>query len=458
VSANAANAFAAAHSVSTGPVVDRIVPCAVPPTSADVVIIGGGIVGVCAALEIAERGLSVTLCEKGIVAGEQSSRNSGWVRQTGRDSREMPLIVEALRQWRAMNERAQAETGYRECGVLYVGASLADEERFQGWVDEVADFDIGAKIIRGEELSRLMAGAAVEFPCGMYVAGDGCAEPQLAAPAIARAAQARGAIVVEHCAVRGIERAAGRVSAVVTERGTIRCSTAILAGGAWSSLLCAALNVVLPQLKVLIPIFRTAPVPDGPIPCTWLKDLGYRRRLDGGYTINAASGFGFPLVPDSFRFMADFLPLLRREWRTFRPLLNAQAWREWRSRQAPRIDGPAIFEDLRILDPAPNATQNSGTMRAMAALNPRFKDVPVLQEWAGYIDVTPDLTPCIDAVDAVPGLTLATGFSGHGFGIGPGAGRLCAEIALGESPCVDPRPFRLSRFRDGSPLVLGAEI
>jgi glycine/D-amino acid oxidase-like deaminating enzyme len=449
---------AALHAGSTGPVVDRILPGAELPKAADVVIIGGGIIGVCAALAIAERGLSVTLCEKGIVAGEQSSRNSGWVRQTGRDLRELPLIVEALRLWRGMNARVGAETGFRECGVLYVGASGADEQRFQTWIASVAPFEIGAKIVRGEELAGLMGGASATFPCGMYVAGDGCAEPQLAAPAIARAAQARGAVIVEHCAVRGIERSAGRVSGVVTEQGTIRCAVAILAGGAWSSRLCADLGLVLPQLKVLIPLFRTAPVPDGPVPCTWLKDLGYRRRLDGGYTINAASGFGFPLVPDSFRFLGDFLPLLRREWKSFRPLINDQARREWRSRRPTPLDAPALFEELRILDPATNPAQNAATLRAMAILNPRFKDVSVLQQWAGYIDVTPDLTPCIDAVAAVPGLVLATGFSGHGFGIGPGAGRLSAELALGETPCVDPRPFRLARFRDGSPLVLGAEI
>jgi glycine/D-amino acid oxidase-like deaminating enzyme len=443
---------------TTGPAVDRILPGAVLPKATDVVIIGGGIIGVCAALAIAQRGIAVTLCEKGIVAGEQSSRNSGWVRQTGRDIRELPLIVEALRQWRGMNALTGAETGFRECGVLYVGASGEDERRFQAWVDSVAHFDIGARIVRGKELSGLMGGARVEFPCGMYVASDGCAEPQKAAPAIARAAQAHGAVVLERCAVRGIERAAGRVSGVVTEHGTIRCGTAILAGGAWSSLLCAGLGIALAQLKVLVPIFRTAPVPQGPEPCTWLKDLGYRRRLDGGYTINAASGFGFPLVPDSFRFMADFLPLLRREWKTFRPLINDQSWREWHTRRPPRLDAPGVFEQCRILDPATNPALNARTMRAMAALNPAFKDVAILQEWGGYIDVTPDLTPYIDAVEAIPGLVVATGFSGHGFGIGPGAGRLSAEIALGDTLCVDPRPFRLSRFRDGAPLVLGAEI
>ena len=71
----------------------------------DVCVIGGGIIGVSTALELAERGLSVAVVEKGVIAGEQSSRNWGWCRQMGRDPREVPLVLEALRLWRGMNER-----------------------------------------------------------------------------------------------------------------------------------------------------------------------------------------------------------------------------------------------------------------------------------------------------------------------------------------------------------------
>ena len=74
----------------------------------------------------------------------------------------------------------------------------------------------------------------------------------------------------------------------------------------------------------------------------------------------------------------------------------------------------------------------------------------MVQEWAGLIDVMPDVVPVISAVDEVPGLVIATGFSGHGFGIGPGAGRLVADIVTGSNPIVDPTPFRFSRFTDGS--------
>jgi glycine/D-amino acid oxidase-like deaminating enzyme len=111
-----------------------------------------------------------------------------------------------------------------------------------------------------------------------------------------------------------------------------------------------------------------------------------------------------------------------------------------------------------VLDPAPDKTLNREAREAMARLFPQFRDVPVVQEWAGYIDATPDVIPYIGAAGAVPGLTVAAGFSGHGFGIGPGAGRLAADLATGQAPSVDPAPFRLSRFSDGSPIVLGPEI
>ncbi len=84
------------------------------PTRTDVVIIGGGIIGASTALELAERGISVVLCEKGIIAGEQSSRNWGWCRQMGRDPREIPLAKLSLNLWGKMNERTGGETGFRQ--------------------------------------------------------------------------------------------------------------------------------------------------------------------------------------------------------------------------------------------------------------------------------------------------------------------------------------------------------
>ncbi|SVD14259.1 uncharacterized protein METZ01_LOCUS367113, partial [marine metagenome] len=95
------------------------------PANTEVAIIGGGIIGVAAALTLAERGIPCALFEKGVIAGEQSSRNWGWCRQQGRDPRELPLIIESLRLWRDMNHRVGAETGFVTCGI----ASLATSEQ-----------------------------------------------------------------------------------------------------------------------------------------------------------------------------------------------------------------------------------------------------------------------------------------------------------------------------------------
>jgi glycine/D-amino acid oxidase-like deaminating enzyme len=441
-----------------GPYVDSIVSDEVMPAATSVVVIGGGIVGTFAALTLAGRGVPVVLCEKGFIACEQSSRNWGWCRQAGRDEREMPLIVQSLQLWRDMNRLTEADTGFRQCGVLYVGESESDERRFAAWAEMAKPYDIGTRIVRGADLAALMPGARGTYASGLYVPTDGCAEPQRAAPAIARAAQRKGAVVIAHCAVRGIERAGGRVAAVITERGRIACEAVVLAGGAWSSLFCASLGIRLPQLKVLSSVMRTAPVENGPDTCTYLDEVGYRKRGDGGYTLARGAGYVAPFVPDSLRYLREFLPTLRKERDSMRLRVNAQSLREFRAPRSWPLDRPSPFEAARVLDPEPNKTLNREALAAMVRLYPQFRHVPVIQQWAGYIDVTPDVVPYISQLGTFPGLTVATGFSGHGFGIGPAAGRLAAELAIGETPSADPTPFRISRFSDGSPITIGPEI
>lgn len=441
-----------------GPYVDSVATGEVLPAATSVVVIGGGIIGTSAALALAARGIPVVLCEKGYIACEQSSRNWGWCRQAGRDEREMPLIVESLGLWRDMDRLTGSATGFRECGVVYVGESEADERGFLAWLEMARPYGIGARMVRGAQLEALMPGARISYRCALHVPTDGCAEPQKAAPAIARAAQRMGAVILGHCAARGIERTAGRIGAVVTERGTIACEAVILAGGAWTSLFCASLGLRLPQLKVLSSVLRTAPVADGPDACTYLNEVGYRKRLDGGYTIARGSGLVVPLVPDSLRYLREFWPTLRKEASGVKPRLNSQSFRELASPRRWPLDRPSPFEAARVLDPAPNKGMNRAAWDAMTRLYPHLRGVPIVQEWAGYIDATPDVIPYIGPAGAIPGLTVAAGFSGHGFGIGPAAGRLAADLATGQTPSVDPTPFRLSRFSDGSPIVIGPEI
>jgi glycine/D-amino acid oxidase-like deaminating enzyme len=166
-----------------GPYVDSVTSDEAIPATTSVVVIGGGIIGTFAALTLAERGIPVVLCEKGYIACEQSSRNWGWCRQAGRDEREMPLIVQSLQLWRDMNRVTETDTGFRECGVLYVGESDADEMRFADWGRMAQPYEIGTRMVRGAELAALMPGASRTYSCGLYVPTDGCAEPQRVAPA-----------------------------------------------------------------------------------------------------------------------------------------------------------------------------------------------------------------------------------------------------------------------------------
>jgi glycine/D-amino acid oxidase-like deaminating enzyme len=433
-----------------GPQVEAVIPDPNLPPEADIVIVGGGIIGTSAALHLARRGLKVVLCEKGHIAGEQSSRNWGWVRKARRDPREIPLIVESLRQWERMNETIGDETGFRTTGLAFAAESEADVARYETWLDYARPYQIDARMISGSELEKHVPGGAKRWKTALFCATDGRAEPQKAAPAIARAAQRAGAVILTDCAVRGLDRAGGKVQAVVTERGRIRTNTVILAGGAWSRRFLKDLDVKLPQLKVRASVMRTAPLEGGPETGLWFEGAAYRKRLDGGYTIANGNVNVVPIVPDSFRFLKDFMPAFMSERKALKLRLDRRFTQELAEAAPVSLDRVSPYERTRVLDPAPDQRFLKQALDDLAKVFPVFAKAQVVQQWAGMIDVTPDAVPVISPVEAVPGLIVATGFSGHGFGIGPGAGRLAADLATGATPVVDPHDFRLSRFSDGS--------
>jgi glycine/D-amino acid oxidase-like deaminating enzyme len=431
-----------------GPIVERVESSTEMPARADVVIIGGGIIGTSAALFLARRGIKVVLCEKGHIAGEQSSRNWGWCRRMGRDPRELPLIVEALKFWASMDQLVGEDVGFRTTGILYLCESDADLERRETWLKVAGDFVLDTRMISGQALKALLPNAAREFPAALYTPSDGRAEPQKAAPAIARAAQRAGATILTGCAVRGVETSGGRVSGVVTEKGPIACSTVLLAGGAWSRLLCQSLGIRLPQLAVRASVMRTAPVQSGPGVAAWAPDFAYRKRLDGGYTIANGTANQYDIVPASFTYLRDFFPVLKLEWRHIQLRFGARFFEDWQLSRPWRLDGISPFERVRVMDPIPVAGQLEAARRAFGLAFPALKDVPIAQQWAGLIDAMPDTVPVISRIDDLPGFFIATGFSGHGFGIGPGAGHLAADLVTGDTPIVDPAPFRYSRLID----------
>ncbi len=425
----------------------RIEPDQVFPARVDTAIIGGGIAGICAALELAERGQRVVVFEKGIVAGEQSGRNWGWCRQMGRDPAEVPLVKVSLDLWRSIDRRLNINTGFVECGITYGCETEAEVEKREAWYREQAlRHGLSTKMISPSETKALVPKSTVDWKGGLYTDNDGRAEPQLAVPEMAKAAQRRGVMVFENCAVRGVERSGGAISGVFTERGAVNCKAAILAGGAWSRRFCHNMGIHLPQLIVRNSVFRSEPV-DYDLGSSFAGGgVALRRRHDGGFTIADDTYNTADIVPDSFRLLPDFLPTLKDNWRDFRFSLGPRFVDEARLKSRWKMDEVSPFEQVRRLDPEPHEANLRSGLRALHRVHPEFANVNMLDTWAGAIDVTPDIVPVISAIDSVPGFFMATGFSGHGFGLGPGAGKLMAEIVAGEQTCVDASPFRFDRF------------
>ena len=425
-----------------------------PPERVDVVVVGAGIAGACTALELAERGLSVALCEKGEVGAEQSSRNWGWVRVSRRDPREIELVLEAQRLWAGLASRVGEDVGYRTAGIAFAAHDEAELARQHRWLERAAPYQVRARVLDRAGFARAFPGTALRGVGALHTEDDGRAEPQLATGAVVRAARARGVHLATRCAVRGLETSGGTVSGAVTERGTIGCDAVVLAGGAWSSLFAGSLGLDLPQLKLLSTALRTAPLEGGPSAALWTDRYSVRRREDGGYTVATGHRNVADVVPDSFRQFRRFVPALRAEWGSLSLRVGRQSLRELATPRRWALDAESPFERTRVLDPVPRYDFARGALDALRLDCPAFERARAVQTWAGMIDVTPDALPVISAVESLPGFHVATGFSGHGFGIGPGAGRLMADLVTGAPPVVDPHAFRWSRFHDGSPIEL----
>jgi glycine/D-amino acid oxidase-like deaminating enzyme len=422
------------------------------PQSVDIVVIGAGIAGCTAAYELAKRDFSVALLDKGRVGGEQSSRNWGWVRQQHRDLRELPLSMKSLEIWGTLNEEIGAETGFRRTGLLYVTTRPADFAQWEAWTLKAREYQMHSRVLSPAEAKELTPGSVPDWIGGVHSPTDGRAEPSLAAPAIAEAARRLGATIHQDCAGRGLETEAGKVSGVITEKGAIRTQAVLLAGGAWSGLFCRRHGLRLPQAGVKSTSFSTEAAPEVATGGLSMPDVTIRRRLDGGYSVGLGGRGLVELSPQGLMYARDFWPTFRkRRWglsfgvgRSF--FDGPEQLARW------SFDRPTPFERHRTLDPGADPKLVQLGLTRLGEHYPALKGLKVAAMWGGLIDSTPDGIPVISAVDTLPGLYLSTGYSGHGFGIGPGAGRLAADLIAGDPPIVDPHPFRYSRMIDGTNL------
>jgi len=431
------------------------------PAQADVVVIGGGVIGVCTALYLAQAGQDVLLLEKGRIAGEQSSRNWGWIRQQARDAAELPIMMDSVGLWHQLARETNVDFGLRQTGVTFLARSAARLAQFEAWVEGARGSGVETRILSGSETATMFPGLSERYYGAMTTPSDMRAEPWKAVPALAGIAVRAGARLIENCAVRMLDIEAGRVAGVITENGRIKTSSVVLAGGAWSSLFLRNHGISLPQLAVRQSVLATDALPDVTAGGALAdKGIAMRRRTDGGYTLGPAGVAELFIGADAFRALPAYLPQLRddpfgQSYLGPAPKGFPDAWGTKRSWGA---QDRSPFEDTRILNPAPNPRHIKSMLSKFAARFPALPAVRAKATWAGMIDTMPDIVPVVDYSPDIEGLVIGTGMSGHGFGIGPGMGRVLAALVTGDVIGHDLKRFRADRFTDGSPILLGPHV
>ncbi|WP_420566125.1 NAD(P)/FAD-dependent oxidoreductase [Thalassobaculum sp.] len=419
------------------------------PSEADVVVIGGGIIGACTTYYLAKRGVKVVLLEKGLIGAEQSSRNWGWCRQQNRDARELPLATRSLALWDALPGEIGEDVGFRRCGLTYLTDDAEQLATWTAWCDFARGEGVETHVMTAEMLARRGSVTGKTWLGGVWSPSDGTADPSRAAPMFAKGVEKFGGTVVQTCAARGIERHAGRVGAVITEKGEIRTAQVVMAGGAWASSFCRQHGVRFPQATIRSTVVSVAGAQDIP-DAVFTPDSAITRRADG--TVTLAIGGRGELDPtlQTLRFAGPFMPMwLKRRKSVLPGTLQGMCWgHETLVRWV--MDQPTPMEKARILDPKPSNRVMNETLERARKVMPGLRDATIRQSWAGYIDSTPDGIPVIGQVPGLPGCILAAGFSGHGFGIGPGTGYMIADMVTGTPSYVDTNQYRLSRFDKGA--------
>ena len=368
---------------------------------ADVIIIGSGIIGNSAAYYLAKKGLSVIVLEKSKNLGDGgSSRNGGGVRQSGRDKRELPLAMYAVQNlWPGLSDELDMDVEYYQEGNLRLGKTQAHLDILQGIVDRAVPLGLDVKMISSAEVKEICPYLSEEVIGASWCPTDGHANPLLATLGYYRKARKLGVRFYTQEEVLSIRKIRGKARQVITKENAYEGETIILAAGFDSRKVAETVGIDVPMSKVLLETLVTEAQPPmfNQMLGTAAADFYGHQSTHGSFVFGGTSGLD------------------------------------------------AVNKDNGT--PVNSSLTTSSTCRGIMGYLPALKDAKVVRTWAGWIDVCYDWVPVISHVEEVPGLILACGFTGHGFGISPVAGLLISQMASGEEPVLDISEFRYDRFR-----------
>ena len=410
----------------------------------DLIVVGGGITGCATAYYAARDGLSVLLVERDSPAAAQSGRNLGFVRQQGRDFRELELAIGANRIWRGIEAELGRAVGWVQGGNLALAFSDAALAEQADWQARAADYGLATRLIGPEDAARLCPALSLSgFLGAMHTASDGQAEPAQATRAFFDAARDSGCEGRIGAAVSALDIAAGSVAGVWVGDELLRARTVLCAAGTGSHDLLARANYRLPLERIRATVTRTAPRPDLRLKaCLSGRSIGLRQDQTGAFVLSGTGG-EYDLRLDSWRYFRAYAPTRKRNAAAFRinPLALFSPARQ--RRQGP--EAPGIIPGAE--HPRPEPLRVAAAMEEFAQLLPALAGTPVAASWAGIVDTLPDVVPALGPAEEIGGLLIAAGFSAHGFALGPMVGRCMADLALGRAPAVDLGPLSPTRFR-----------
>jgi sarcosine oxidase subunit beta len=377
------------------------------PARADVVVVGGGVMGTSAAFHLAEAGVDVLLLERGQLAGGSTSKAAGGVRAQFSDPLNITLGARGLEAFARFTERPGQEIDLHRNGYMFLLTRRDDVDAFGAAVALQNSLGVPTRILDAAEAAALAPGVRMDDVLAATLhKGDGYCSPESVVLGYASGARRHGATVLTGVEVVGLDRGAEGATIVRTSAGEVTAGAVVCAAGAWSQALGAMAGVDLPVTPLRRQILVTEPLPDA---------------------VAAALPASMPMTIDAATTF-----YLHREGPG---VLLGMSWTG---------EEPGFRENL---DDAwlPDLTD------AIERRAPALLDVGIASGWAGLYEVTPDHNALLGEATTPGGRFLyATGFSGHGFLQGPAVGEILRDLYLGREPFVDVTPLSAGRFAAGS--------